>query len=29
VARYHGEAVARMTARYMEYPYLDHNERRT
>jgi transcriptional regulator GlxA family with amidase domain len=28
VKRYHGEAVARATARYMEYPYLDHNERR-
>jgi transcriptional regulator GlxA family with amidase domain len=28
VARYHGEAVARATARYMEYPYLDHNDRR-
>jgi transcriptional regulator GlxA family with amidase domain len=28
VAYYHGEAVARMTARYMEYPYLDHNDRR-
>jgi transcriptional regulator GlxA family with amidase domain len=28
VTRYHGEAIARATARYMEYPYLDHNERR-
>ncbi len=29
VARYHGEAVARAKVRYMEYPYLDHNGRRT
>ncbi len=28
VARYHGEAIARATARYMEYPYLGHNARR-
>jgi transcriptional regulator GlxA family with amidase domain len=28
VAQDHGEAVARTTARYMEYPYLEHNERR-
>jgi transcriptional regulator GlxA family with amidase domain len=28
VARYHGEAVAKAAARYMEYPYLDHNCRR-
>ena len=28
VTRYHGEAIARATARYMEYPYLGHNERR-
>jgi transcriptional regulator GlxA family with amidase domain len=28
VAQYHGEVVARMTARYMEYPYLEHNDRR-
>ena len=27
VLRYHGEAVARTSARYMEYPYLDHNAR--
>ncbi len=28
VARYHGEAVARATARHMEYPYPDDNRRR-
>lgn len=28
VARYHGEAVARATARHMEYPYPDSNARR-
>jgi transcriptional regulator GlxA family with amidase domain len=28
VAHDHGEAVARATARYMEYPYLAHNQRR-
>ena len=28
VARIHGEAVARATARYMEYPYPDNNARR-
>lgn len=28
VARYHGEDVARATARHMEYPYPDTNERR-
>jgi len=28
VARYHGEAVARATARHMEYPYPDDNSRR-
>ena len=28
VTRYHGQAAARATARYMEYPYLEHNERR-
>jgi len=28
VARYHGEAVARRTARYMEYPYPEDNARR-
>jgi transcriptional regulator GlxA family with amidase domain len=28
VARYHGEAVARATARYMEYPYPESNDRR-
>jgi transcriptional regulator GlxA family with amidase domain len=28
VARYHGEAVARATARHMEYPYPDTNARR-
>jgi transcriptional regulator GlxA family with amidase domain len=28
VAHSHGEAVARATARYMEYPYLEHNDRR-
>ena len=28
VARYHGEAVARATARHMEYPYPDSNVRR-
>ena len=28
VARYHGEAVARATARYMEYPYPEMNQRR-
>src|SRR5262249_53744673 len=28
VAQYHGEAVARRTARYMEYPHLEHNDRR-
>ncbi len=28
VARYHGEAVARATARHMEYPYPDNNARR-
>ncbi|QEM69252.1 DJ-1/PfpI family protein [Geobacter sp. FeAm09] len=28
VARYHGEPVARATARHMEYPYPDGNERR-
>jgi transcriptional regulator GlxA family with amidase domain len=28
VARLHGEPVARATARYMEYPYPEHNERR-
>ncbi len=28
VARYHGEAVARATARHMEYPYPDTNVRR-
>jgi transcriptional regulator GlxA family with amidase domain len=28
VARYHGEAVARATARHMEYPYPENNARR-
>jgi transcriptional regulator GlxA family with amidase domain len=28
VARYYGEAIARATARHMEYPYPDHNARR-
>ncbi len=28
VARYHGENIARATARHMEYPYPDSNERR-
>jgi len=28
VARYYGEAIARATARYMEYPYPDSNARR-
>jgi transcriptional regulator GlxA family with amidase domain len=28
VARYHGEEVARATARHMEYPYPERNERR-
>ena len=28
VARYYGEAVARATARHMEYPYPDTDERR-
>jgi transcriptional regulator GlxA family with amidase domain len=28
VARYHGESVARATARHMEYPFPDNNERR-
>jgi len=28
VARYYGEAVARATARHMEYPFPDNNERR-
>jgi transcriptional regulator GlxA family with amidase domain len=28
VARYHGEGVARATARYMEYAYPEHNRRR-
>jgi transcriptional regulator GlxA family with amidase domain len=28
VAHYYGESVARHTARYMEYPYPDHNQRR-
>jgi transcriptional regulator GlxA family with amidase domain len=28
VSRYHGEAVARRTARYMEYPYPESNDRR-
>ena len=28
VARYHGEAVARATARHMEYPYPETNARR-
>jgi transcriptional regulator GlxA family with amidase domain len=28
VAQQHGEPVARATARYMEYPFLDHNARR-
>jgi len=28
VARYHGEEVARATARHMEYPYPDSNARR-
>lgn len=28
VARYGGEAIARVTAQYMEYPYPDHNARR-
>jgi transcriptional regulator GlxA family with amidase domain len=27
VARYHGEDVARATARYMEYPHFEHNAR--
>jgi transcriptional regulator GlxA family with amidase domain len=29
VARHHGEAVARATARHMEYPYPDDNRRRS
>jgi transcriptional regulator GlxA family with amidase domain len=28
VARYYGEAIARATARHMEYPFTDNNERR-
>ncbi len=28
VARFHGEAIARATARYMEYPYPENNRRR-
>jgi transcriptional regulator GlxA family with amidase domain len=28
VARYHGETIARRTARYMEYPYPENNARR-
>jgi transcriptional regulator GlxA family with amidase domain len=28
VARYHGDAIARATARQMEYPYPDDNRRR-
>ena len=28
VARHHGEAVARATARYMEYPFPEDNRRR-
>jgi transcriptional regulator GlxA family with amidase domain len=28
VARYHGETIARATARHMEYPYPDKNTRR-
>ena len=28
VARLHGEAIARATAQYMEYPYPEHNHRR-
>jgi transcriptional regulator GlxA family with amidase domain len=28
VSRLHGEAIARATARYMEYPYPEHNNRR-
>jgi transcriptional regulator GlxA family with amidase domain len=28
VARYHGEAVARATARHMEYPYPESDRRR-
>jgi transcriptional regulator GlxA family with amidase domain len=28
VARYYGEAIARATARHMEYPYPDNNARR-
>jgi transcriptional regulator GlxA family with amidase domain len=28
VARYYGEAVAKATARYMEYPFPDDNARR-
>ena len=28
VARYHGEAIARATAKHMEYPYPDQNARR-
>src|SRR5262249_41416528 len=28
VARYHGEAIARATARHMEYPYPEDNRRR-
>jgi len=28
VARYHGESIARATARHMEYPFPDDNSRR-
>jgi transcriptional regulator GlxA family with amidase domain len=28
VARHHGDAVARATARYMEYPFPENNRRR-